>query len=51
MAEGHGWGGASCAGSNHPALASASAPLLIQGGEHFHVLMSLCMAEHDCHHK
>jgi hypothetical protein len=20
MAEGHGWGGASCAGSNHPAL-------------------------------
>ena len=25
MAEGHGWGGASRAGSNHPALASASA--------------------------
>ena len=25
MAEGHGWGGASHAGSNHPALASASA--------------------------
>jgi hypothetical protein len=25
MAEGHGWGGTSCAGSNHPALASASA--------------------------
>jgi hypothetical protein len=25
MAEGHGWGGASRAGSNHPAQASASA--------------------------
>ncbi len=25
MAGGHGWGGASRAGSNHPALASASA--------------------------
>jgi hypothetical protein len=25
MAEGHSWGGASRAGSNHPALASASA--------------------------
>jgi hypothetical protein len=25
MAEGHGWGGASRAGSNHPALAFASA--------------------------
>lgn len=34
MAEGHGWGGASRADSNHPALTSASAPLL------FLVLMS-----------
>jgi hypothetical protein len=42
MAEGHGWGGASRAGSNHPALASAL-PLLIQGGELFLVLMSPCI--------
>jgi hypothetical protein len=42
MAEGHGWGGASRADSNHPALTSASAPLLIQGGELFLVLMSPC---------
>jgi hypothetical protein len=35
MTEGHGWSGASRAGSHHPALGSASAPpcpRLIQGG-------------------
>jgi hypothetical protein len=43
MATGHSWGGATRANSNHPALARASAPLLIQGGEFFHALMSLCL--------
>jgi len=45
MAAGRGGGGASPVGSNHPALACASAPLLIQGGEYCRSLMSLCLAK------
>jgi len=37
MTKGHGWGGASRAGSNHSALACASAALLIQGEPNFRV--------------
>jgi hypothetical protein len=39
MAEGHGWGGASRAGSNHPALASAQrCPSLSEEGSSFSCL-------------
>jgi hypothetical protein len=47
MAEGHGWGGASRAGSNYPALASASAAPPYPGGELFLVLMSPCIARSE----
>jgi hypothetical protein len=33
MGAAHGWSGVSCTVSNHPALAAASATLLIQGGD------------------
>jgi hypothetical protein len=43
MAEGHGWGGASRTGSNHPALASACAAPPYPRRELFLVLMSPCI--------
>ncbi len=49
MAEGHGWGGSSRARSNHPALPSASAPLLIQGGKLFLVLISPYIINATCY--
>jgi hypothetical protein len=35
MAKGHSWGGSCCWGSNHPALAYATLPLLNQAREFF----------------
>ena len=43
MAEGHGWGGASCAVPTTLRWLPPALPSLIQGGEHFPVLMSLCI--------
>ena len=44
MAEGHGWGGASRADSNHPALACASAAPPYPTRGVLLVLMSPCIA-------
>ena len=43
MAEGHGWGGASCVRSNHPAPASASAAAPYPRRGALVVLMPLCL--------